>query len=113
MLQVWNLETGQSIATLLGHTFEVTCCTVFNNVQKALSGSGNSTLRVWNFETGQFIATLTGQIGCVRCCTVVDNDQTTLSGRWGQDAASLESRDGRVDCHIDGPYWYCNLLHGL
>ena len=38
--------------------------------RRAISGSGDNTLKVWNLENNTVIATLTGHTGTVSCCAI-------------------------------------------
>ena len=70
-------------ATLTGHTDWVTCCAVFDNDRKALSGSDDSkTLIVWDLSTGKQRLKLEGHTTRLTCCTVFDNDRKALSGSY-------------------------------
>ena len=59
MLQVWERETGNLLATYVGHTNNVTCCRFSPDgrwVLSCTSGAGpneESSLRLWNVETAQ------------------------------------------------------------
>jgi F-box/WD-40 domain protein MET30 len=55
---VWNLETGQTIGILCGHTRAVRALQ-FDEV-KLITGSMDRTLRVWNWRTGVCVRVLEG-----------------------------------------------------
>ncbi|KAI8376793.1 WD40-repeat-containing domain protein [Blakeslea trispora] len=55
---VWNLETGERLRTLKGHTRCIR--TLQFDDTKLVTGSMDNTLRVWNYHTGQCIRTLEG-----------------------------------------------------
>ncbi len=52
-LKVWDLESGQEIQTLRGHTDWVNFVVVTSDGKKALSESTDKTLKVWDLESGQ------------------------------------------------------------
>ena len=108
-LIVWDLSTAEQLATLKGHTDFVTCCAVFDNDRKALSGSGDNSLTLWDLSTGELLATLKGHTDCIRCCAAFDNDSKALSSSddnvliiWdistGKQLAKLEGHTEGVDC---------------
>ena len=47
-MRVWDLETGQCLATLEGHTNSVWGVAVAPDGRRAISGSADTTVRVWN-----------------------------------------------------------------
>lgn len=58
-LKFWNLETGQCLQTLIGHTSRVTCLQITSDGTRVLSASFDKTLKFWNLETGQCLWTIT------------------------------------------------------
>ncbi|WP_438024701.1 AAA family ATPase [Sorangium sp. So ce233] len=63
-LRVWDLATGQLVATLEGHTAPVTSCAFSPDGQRIVSvsfdGSAGGVLKVWDIETGQLLSTSEG-----------------------------------------------------
>jgi WD40 repeat protein len=59
---VWNLETGDCLHTLTGHTDGVQEVAVaeLEGHPHAITASLDGTARVWNLETGDCLHTLTG-----------------------------------------------------
>ncbi|KAG1056818.1 hypothetical protein G6F43_001323 [Rhizopus delemar] len=55
---VWNLETGQVLRKLKGHSRPIQ--TLQFDDTKLVTGSMDHTLRIWNYHTGQCIRTLEG-----------------------------------------------------
>jgi WD40 repeat protein len=58
-LRLWDLETGQTLRTLEGHTSRVTVVAVMPDGRRAVSRSDDRTLRVWDLESGEEIAAFT------------------------------------------------------
>jgi F-box/WD-40 domain protein MET30 len=56
--RIWNLETGEEIRCLKGHTRALRALQ-FDEV-KLVTGSMDHTLRIWNWRTGECISTLEG-----------------------------------------------------
>ncbi|KAJ1548481.1 hypothetical protein HK405_003032 [Cladochytrium tenue] len=63
-LKVWELDSGQCIGTLVGHTGEVTGVQL--DGKKIVSGSMDGTVRIWNRLTLECIHVLQGHRGGVR-----------------------------------------------
>ncbi len=59
-LKVWDLETGQEVATLEGHGASVSGCAVTPDGRRVVSASWDRTLKVWELETGRCLFTLPG-----------------------------------------------------
>ncbi len=69
-LKVWDLETGQAVATLQGHASSVRACAVTPDGRRVVSASGDTTLKVWDLAAGQAVATLQGHAAWVSACAV-------------------------------------------
>lgn len=70
-VRVWNMETGQEVHRLLGHTRAVRALQ-FDEC-KLVTGSMDRTLRLWNWRTGQCIRTLEGHTAGVVCLAFDSN----------------------------------------
>ena len=51
-MRIWDLETGQTLTTLQGHTDTVSAVAITPDGRRAVSGSEDRTLRVWDLQTG-------------------------------------------------------------
>ena len=61
-LRVWDLESGECLKTLEGHTEGVLSVSLSADGRRAISGSSNATLRVWDLESGECLKTLGGTL---------------------------------------------------
>lgn len=62
-VRIWNLETGELIRTLTGHT---RCIRALQfDEAKLVTASMDQTLKIWNWQTGKCIRTLEGHTGGV------------------------------------------------
>jgi F-box/WD-40 domain protein MET30 len=68
--RIWNLETGEEIRCLKGHTRALRALQ-FDEV-KLVTGSMDHTLRIWNWRTGECISTLEGHTEGVVCLNFDD-----------------------------------------
>lgn len=57
-IKVWDIDTGEEIRTLKGHTSGIRCLQF--DETKLISGSFDGTVKVWNWRTGTCISTFTG-----------------------------------------------------
>ncbi len=75
---VWDLDTGSQVRTLSGHTSLVNGVAVTPDGRRAISASGDKTLKVWELETGSAIATFVCD-SPLRCCAC-GNDLAVVVG---------------------------------
>jgi len=105
-LRVWDVESGQTLQTLEGHSAGVNAVAVLDS-RRVVSGSSDGTLRVWNVESGQTLQTLEGHSGQVLAVAVLDS-RRVVSGSFdgtlrawdvesGQTLQTLEGHSGGVD----------------
>jgi GTPase SAR1 family protein/DNA-directed RNA polymerase subunit RPC12/RpoP len=59
-LKVWNLETGECLVTLRGHTGIVESVQITPDERYAISGSDDQTVKIWDLEIGACVTTLEG-----------------------------------------------------
>ena len=52
-LKVWDLESGEELRTLAGHSDYVSGVAVTADGRRAVSASWDNTLKVWDLESGQ------------------------------------------------------------
>src|SRR5207248_7676156 len=64
-LKVWDLESGQELRTLAGHSSIVYGVAVTADGRRAVSASEDKTLKVWDLESGQELRTLAGDSASV------------------------------------------------
>jgi WD40 repeat protein len=79
-LRLWDLQTGETLRTLKGHTHWVSAMVVLGDGRRALSGSDDNTLRLWDLETGETLRTLEGHTDGVTAVAVLGDGRRTLSG---------------------------------
>ena len=73
-IKIWNLETGECIKTLTGHTNWVLSLQPLAKNRLA-SGSGDKTIIIWNLDTGESCKTLTGHTGYVLALQSLKNNR--------------------------------------
>jgi hypothetical protein len=127
-LKVWDIKSGQVLATLDQPEGAVTACAVTPDGRRVVSASNDKTLKIWDLETERVLVTLTGHRKHVTACTVTpdgqrvisaSNDRTlkvwdlesgrllaTLKGHGGPVMACAVTPDGR---HVVSASWDCTL----
>jgi WD40 repeat protein len=80
-LRVWDLESGQTLRTLDGHTdpVKVKAVAVAPDGRCAVPASDDPTLRLWDMQSGKEIATFTGESDMVSCAVTLDG-RTIVAG---------------------------------
>jgi len=71
--------SGLLMRTLEGHTDSVNAVAVTPDGKKAVSGSGDMTLKVWDIESGEELQTLSGHTGQVRAIAVTPDGRFAVS----------------------------------
>ncbi|WP_019509508.1 DnaJ domain-containing protein [Pleurocapsa sp. PCC 7319] len=82
-IKLWQLNNGQRITTLRGHTDAVTCLTMSNSGQTLVSGSQDKTIRFWDLKEKKIIRTLggyfNGHLNTIVALAISPDNQTLLS----------------------------------
>ncbi|HEY1336577.1 MAG TPA: ankyrin repeat domain-containing protein [Bryobacteraceae bacterium] len=65
-VRVWNVETGECLAQLVGHTERIWGLAWSRDGQQILSGAWDNTARLWDVRTGRCVRILEGHSGFVR-----------------------------------------------
>jgi WD40 repeat protein len=81
-LKIWDLETGQALRTLEGHTDTVNAVAAYANGRRAISASEDKTLKIWDLETGQTSRTLEGHTQDVEAVAVYAGGRRAISASW-------------------------------
>jgi WD40 repeat protein len=88
-VKIWNLETGEYRATLIGHTGEVNCVAIRPDGKRIVSASSDKSVRVWDTCSGKEVAKLMGhQFGVTSVVSLADNARA-LSSSPGEKALRL------------------------
>ena len=89
---VWNVETGQEVRTLKGHTAGVTSVVLSLDGKRIVSGSEDKTVKVWDASTGQEVLTLKGHTDGLRS-VVFSPDGKRLASASGDKTVKVWSLD--------------------
>ncbi len=80
VIHLWDVETGKSKMTLIGHTHWVFSLAFSPDGKTLASGSVDSDIRLWDPHTGQHKKTLTGHTAWVRSIVFSPDGKTLVSG---------------------------------
>ena len=104
-LRIWDLESGESLRTLEGHTGSVNAVAVTSDGRRAVSASYDKTLRIWDLESGESLRTLEGHTDWVNAVAVTSDGRRALSASkdktlriWDLESGeSLRTLEGHTD----------------
>ena len=57
-MRLWDINTGQLLQTLQGHTYWVYSVAFSPDGERLASGSGDGTIKLWDVKTGKVLTTL-------------------------------------------------------
>jgi WD40 repeat protein len=81
-IKFWNLNNGQEICTLVGHSEWTNPIAFSPDGQTLASGSGDQTIKLWNLTSEELICTLFGHSGSVWSIAFSPDGQTLASGSF-------------------------------
>jgi hypothetical protein len=79
-LQLWNVQSGETLRRYSGHRGAVTAVVVSSEGRSVFSTSEDSTVKQWDMLTGMEQRTLTGHTGSVAALTLSRDGNTLVSG---------------------------------
>ncbi|KAK0533092.1 hypothetical protein OC834_002367 [Tilletia horrida] len=104
--RVWNLETGEQLHVLRGHT-RVVRCLQFDDC-KLITGSMDRTLKIWNWRTGELMRTLEGHTEGILCLNF--NEEILASGSLDSSIKIWNFRTGQCYTLRGHTDWVNNVL---
>lgn len=78
--RLWDVETGECLHTLLGHTAEIVSLDFDTQGNRIITGSFDNSVKVWDVRTGRCIHTLTGHQGEISSCQFNYASDLCISG---------------------------------
>ena len=100
-VRVWDLQTGQPVHMLRGHTSTVRCLKMCGpNI--AISGSRDTTLRIWDIKKGICRHVLVGHQASVRCLEI--HGDIVVSGSYDTTARIWSISEGRCLRTLQGHF---------
>ena len=93
---IFELETGQRIATLTGHRDEINRVIFTADGQKLLSCSCDGTAILWNLRTGRPIQIFGEHFGYVTSCCLSPDETLVLTGDYRGIIREWDTKTGRL-----------------
>ena len=81
-LRVWDIETGEVLCVLEGHTGPVYGIAALRDGRRVLSASDDYTLRLWDIQAGELLNVLRGHTGPVRDVALLPDGKRIVSASW-------------------------------
>lgn len=104
LVLVWNIETGEKLQELRGHSQQITAITTFkcsNAAQTLLiTASSDRSLSLWDPDTGNRVQTISDLHSSVKCLLVLERLGLWLSG--GEELC-VWNKDFHLQCHQQNP----------
>lgn len=100
-VRVWDLNTGNCMHTLRGHTSTVRCLKM-SDENTAISGSRDTTLRIWDIRQGVCRNVLLGHQASVRCLEI--KGDIVVSGSYDTMAKVWSISEGRCLQTLSGHF---------
>uniref|UniRef100_A0A3Q3IAA8 Uncharacterized protein n=1 Tax=Monopterus albus TaxID=43700 RepID=A0A3Q3IAA8_MONAL len=99
LILVWNIETGERLQELRGHSQQITAITTFtcnNGVTLLITASSDRSLSLWDPDTGNRVQTISDLQSSVKCLLVLERLCVWVSG--GEELC-VWSKDFQLQCH--------------
>jgi WD40 repeat protein len=80
LIKVWNLATGEEIATLNSHFQRVNVVAISPDGKTLVSGSDDKTIKIWNLHTGELVRTLRGHTDSIQALAISPDGKILASG---------------------------------
>ena len=104
--RLWDVNTGQLIATLSGHPGPVDRVAFSPDSNTLASNSTNHTLWLWDINAGQRKAIIMGHTDSVRSVAFSPDGNILATGSEGRYGTALGCQHWTTNCHDYWPYRY-------
>ncbi|MEQ2157961.1 hypothetical protein GOODEAATRI_007234 [Goodea atripinnis] len=99
LVLVWNIETGERLQELRGHSQQITAITTFtcsNGFTSLITASSDRSLSLWDPDTGNRVQTISDLQSSVKCLLVLERLSVWVSG--GEELCVWD-KDFQLLCH--------------
>ena len=108
LAEIWNITTGQKLASFLGDNWAVMDIVISRDESTAVTASGSGKVKVWNLKSAREIVTLSGQMASLQS-VAFSPDESRIAACGGdgtvriwdletkQEVAALKLHDERLD----------------
>lgn len=79
-IYLWDIQTGETVHTLVGHSKPVTSISLMPNGDYIVSGSHDKAIKIWSLKTGKLVSTLRGSYGAIKAIEVSPDGKLIFSG---------------------------------
>src|SRR5262249_12000260 len=101
VLILWDLQKGQEVRRLSGHTNEVRGAAVSADGRRVVSASSDGTLGLWDLETGRQVRSMTVGPGLL-CVALSRKGRLALVGSWESMVQLWDVEAGRLIRRFEG-----------
>jgi WD40 repeat protein len=108
-LRVWDLESGQRVRTLEGHTGYVMAVAITPDGRRAVSASSDQTLRLWDLESGQSLHPLEGHTGEVSGVAITPDGRRAVSASVDKTLRVWDWRAAKACAHSRATVVHCTM----
>ncbi|MEG3935398.1 WD40 repeat domain-containing protein [Microcoleus sp. T3_B1] len=93
---VWNLQTGEIIRSIEGHSHWVLSVAISPDGNTLVSGSADKNIKVWNLKTGQVIRTLNDHSSWITAVAIPADGKKIVSGSTDKTIKIWELNTGKL-----------------
>ena len=101
-IHLWNIETGQAISTLSGHSQSVKSVAFNPDGTILATGSDDQTVKLWNLNNRQEICTLSGHSHAVKSVAFSPKGNFLASGSWDKTIKLWNVETGVLESTLTG-----------
>jgi WD40 repeat protein len=108
-LRLWDLDSGEELRALVGHTHDVWAVAVTPDGRRAISGSRDTTVRIWDLESGEQLRALEVHTDSVDAVAVTWDGRRAISGSCDNTLRVWDLEPGALLCTFtaDAPVVSC------
>ncbi|MBD2666220.1 WD40 repeat-containing protein [Richelia sinica FACHB-800] len=98
---VWDLQTGEILYSLFGHSHWVLSVAISPDCNTLVSGSADQTIKIWNLTNGKLTKTLNGHSSWVNAVSISKDGNTLVSGSSDKTIKTWNLQSGQLNKTIN------------